>query len=65
MLKKYELANEIVRFNEFFPLIFFNELNNKCIVWFGGFVKIMDPWQLMGEINFEISSIIKLFIICS
>jgi hypothetical protein len=50
----------------FLPLIFFNELNVKCIVGFGGFVKnLMDPWQLMGEINFEISSIIKFFIICN
>jgi hypothetical protein len=34
----------------FFPLFFSNELNVKCIVGFGGFVKIlMDPLASNGR----------------
>jgi hypothetical protein len=69
MWKQYELGNEIARFNGliFFPLTFFNELTIKCVIEFGGFVKISkDSWQLMVKIDhFEISSIIRFFIICN
>ncbi len=48
-MKKIELASEFVRFNKKInSLDFFNELTIKCVVGFGGFVKILeDPWQLM------------------
>jgi hypothetical protein len=37
---------------ELFSFNFFNELTIKCVVGFGGFVKISkDPWQLMVEIG--------------
>ncbi len=65
-VKKMELANEIVGFNGLiFSLTFFNELNIKCVVRFGGFVKMLeDPWKLMVEMyHFEISNIIWFFII--
>jgi hypothetical protein len=53
MWKKNEFANEITRFSGLcFPLTFSNELTIKCVVRFGGFVKISkDPWQLMIEIG--------------
>jgi len=38
-MKKKKLANEIVGFNYYFSLPFFNELIIKCVVGFGGFVK--------------------------
>jgi hypothetical protein len=62
-VKIHELANEMVRFSG--PLTFCNELAIKCVVGFGGFIKISkDPWQLMVEIDhFEISRIIRFFII--
>jgi hypothetical protein len=66
MFLKNELVNEIVRFNGlFFSINFFNELTIKCVIRFGGFVKISkDPWQLMMEMfHFEIFSIIGFFII--
>jgi hypothetical protein len=52
-VKKNDLANEIVRFN---GLVFFVELNIKCVVRFGGFMKILeDPKQLMAKMDhFEI-----------
>jgi len=43
MWKKQELANEIVGLIGL--IIFKNELTLKCVVRFGGFVKI--SWQLM------------------
>jgi hypothetical protein len=58
MWKKNDLANEIVRFNSlvFFVLFFLNELTIKCVVRFGGFMKILeDPKQLMAKMDcFEI-----------
>jgi hypothetical protein len=66
-VKTKELANEIVGFNGliFFPLFFFNELTIKCVVRFGGFVKISkDPWQLMVEIGLVSSMHIIILLIC-
>ncbi len=51
-MKKKELANEIVGFNGLivFPLTLFNELTIKCVVGFGGFVKISkDPMAINGR----------------
>jgi len=41
-----ELANEMLDLMTwFFSLTFFNELTSKCVVGFGGFVKILkDLW---------------------
>jgi hypothetical protein len=51
MWKEKELANEITKFkSNCLPLTFFNELTIKCVIGFGGFVKISkDLWQLIVE----------------
>jgi hypothetical protein len=54
MWKINELTNEIVGFNALiiFFLTFFNELIIKCVVRFGGCLKILkDAWLLMVELG--------------
>jgi hypothetical protein len=52
-VKKIELGNEIVGFSALIIFFnFFNELTIKCVVRFGGFVKISRvSWKILVNIR--------------